>query len=356
MVPCLLLALGALTLPFALAQRGPRVVFAACSGAASQRFSFDGAGVLASALWQGAEKSPMCLDIANFNQDDNASIFTWPCGQDGAGDNERWAIGAASIASQQASRKCLRGGLTSYSGPIRAGAYLTTAGCDAADAQQALVFDAVAGTITAGGLCVDAGVARGSMLAPCDQYPFSTYAFCDPALPTSARVADAVARMTLQEKIDTMTGAFGSPFVSCEGGGGGGVPSLGIDGMPRHSECLHGVSSGCSVWNGTRLCPTLFPNGQLLGAAFNRTLWKRVGAVIGTEMRAQQNMQGGPSGFSCWSPDLNLARDARWGRAQEVCVLAAAAAARALRGPWLITPPFPTLRPSQPRRGPLPAL
>lgn len=304
-------------IPLALAQRGPRVVFAACSGGASQRFSFGGSGVLSSALWQGSTKDPMCLDISGFNLNDNATIYTWPCGQDGAGANERWSVGASSIASQQSTRKCLRGGVTSYRGPIRAGAYLTTASCDASDAQQALVFDAAAGTISAGGLCVDAGVAQGAMLAPCDQFPFSSYAFCDTALPTAARVADAVSRMTLREKIVTMTRAFGSPFVGCDGGGGG-VPSLGISGMPNHAECLHGVAAGCAEVNGTTLCPTLFPNGQLLGAAFNRTLWRRVGAVIGTEMRAQQNLGGSPSGFSCWSPNLNLARDARWGRAQEV--------------------------------------
>ncbi len=294
-------------LPLALAQRGPRVVFSACSGASSQRFTFDGAGALASALWQGSGGGAMCLDISNFDLNDNATIYTWPCGQDGAGANERWTISATSIASQQSTRKCLRGGLTSSSGPIVAGTPLTTATCDASDAQQALVFDKASGAITAGGLCVDAGVARGRMLAPCDQPPFSSYPFCDTALPTAARVADAVSRMTLQEKIVTMTGAFGSPFVGCDGGGGG-VPSLGVDSMPNHSECLHGVASGCTAWNGTVLCPTLFPNGQLLGAAFNRTLWKRVGAVIGTEVRAQQNMGGSPSGFSCWAPNLNLAR------------------------------------------------
>jgi len=307
-----------LLLPFLVsAQRGPRVIFSACSGAASQRFSFDGAGVLSFALWQGAGKDVMCLDISGFNLGDNSTIYTWPCGQDGAGDNERWVVSPTSISSKQSTHKCLRGGFTSSKGPIRAGTYLTTATCDASDPQQALVFDKASGTITAGGMCVDAGVAQGSMLAPCDQPPFSSYPFCDTALPTSARVADAVSRMTFQEKIDTMTGAFDSPFVDCRGGGGG-VPSLGIDGMPNHSECLHGVASGCTDFNGTKLCPTLFPNGQALGAAFNRTLWKNVGRVIGTELRAQQNMGGGPSGFSCWSPDLNLARDPRWGRAQEV--------------------------------------
>jgi hypothetical protein len=62
----------------------------------------------------------------------------------------------------------------------------------------------------------------------------------------------------------------------------------------------------------------MFPNGQMLGASFNRSLFTAVGRVIGEELRAIRNLNGAPSGFSCWSPDINLARDPRWGRAQEV--------------------------------------
>ena len=51
----------------------------------------------------------------------------------------------------------------------------------------------------------------------CTSAPFTSYAFCDAALDTAARVADAVSRMTLQEKIDSMTRPFRSPFVDCHG-------------------------------------------------------------------------------------------------------------------------------------------
>jgi beta-glucosidase-like glycosyl hydrolase len=46
--------------------------------------------------------------------------------------------------------------------------------------------------------------------------------------------------------------------------------------------------------NGTELCPTLFPNGQLLGASFNRTLFRNVGRVIGEELRALRNLGNKP--------------------------------------------------------------
>ena len=150
----------------------------------------------------------------------------------------------------------------------------------------------------------------------CDKPPFNSLPFCNTSLPTTARVADALSRLTLQEKIDIMSRPFGSPFVPCHGTGG--TPSLGAGGLPRYSECLHGVSTGCTKIGNDTVCPTLFPNGQLLGAAFNRSLWNAVGSVIGDEMRAIQNLAGSPSGYSCWSPNLNAARDPRWGRAQEV--------------------------------------
>lgn len=163
---------------------------------------------------------------------------------------------------------------------------------------------------------VAAAAAAGTPLG-CTTAPFTSYPFCDATLDTAARVADAVSRMTLQEKIDSMTRPFGSPFVDCHGTSR--IASLGVDGLPNYSECLHGVAAGCiDIGGGEKRCPTLFPNAPMLGASFNRTLFRAVGSTIGDEMRALNNIQGAPSGFSCWSPNLNLARDSRWGRAQEV--------------------------------------
>lgn len=140
----------------------------------------------------------------------------------------------------------------------------------------------------------------------CTRAPFTSLPFCDASLPTSARVSDAVSRMPLSEKLSAMYRPFGSPFVTC--GGGGGAPSLGISALPATSECVHGVAWGCTA---AGLCPTLFPNGGALGAAFNRSLWRAVGSTIGDEQRALANLNGQPSGYSCWSPQLNLARDVR---------------------------------------------
>ena len=74
---------------------------------------------------------------------------------------------------------------------------------------------------------------------------------------------------------------------------------------------------------------TVFPNGVGLGATFDTDLIKQVGFVIGNEARGLHNgfLFSDPSGRSMgcngcgvtmYAPNLNLVRDPRWGRAQEV--------------------------------------
>ncbi len=54
----------------------------------------------------------------------------------------------------------------------------------------------------------------------------------------------------------------------------------------------------------------------MLASTFNRTLWQLVGAAISTEARALHNQK--LAGLAFWAPDINLFRDPRWGRGQEV--------------------------------------
>lgn len=60
-----------------------------------------------------------------------------------------------------------------------------------------------------------------------------------------------------------------------------------------------------------------------MGNAFNRTLYQLVGAAIGWEGRSISNLRGRHDGdvgdgLTYWSPTINLQRDPRWGRNQEV--------------------------------------
>ncbi|KAJ0083072.1 hypothetical protein Patl1_10162 [Pistacia atlantica] len=94
----------------------------------------------------------------------------------------------------------------------------------------------------------------------------SDFAFCDSSLPYSVRVKDLVDQMTLSEKVNQL------------GNLAYGVPRLGLPKYEWWSEALHGVSN--------------------VGPA-----------------RAMFNL--GRAGLTYWSPNINVVRDPRWGRAIE---------------------------------------
>lgn len=135
------------------------------------------------------------------------------------------------------------------------------------------------------------------------------YPFCNHSLPLSERIDDLISRLTLEEKPMLLTARY-SPK--------GSIDLLGIPEYNYGSSCMHGVESRCA---GDR-CPTSFPNPNLLGATFNRTLWKAIGNSLGLELRSlwlQNTGQNNPEalphlGLDCWSPNINLQRDPRWGR------------------------------------------
>ena len=55
-----------------------------------------------------------------------------------------------------------------------------------------------------------------------------------------------------------------------------------------------------------------------MASSFNISLWHRVGSAISTEVRAFSNINGSHYFTSKWAPNINVLRDPRWGRAQEV--------------------------------------
>eukprot|EP01084_Bolivina_argentea_P263562 446130_1 len=139
-----------------------------------------------------------------------------------------------------------------------------------------------------------------SILPNCTKPPNNMYPYCNQNIPTEQRVNDLVSRMSLTEKILNLQNR------------NSGVARLGV---PHNifREALHGVNCGC-IGN---KCPTSFPHALLLGATFNRTLWAQIGAAISTEARAFANIQG-LTGLFFNAPNINLLRDPRWGRGQEV--------------------------------------
>eukprot|EP00038_Savillea_parva_P023364 m.40557 g.40557 ORF g.40557 m.40557 type:complete len:1020 (+) comp5998_c0_seq1:874-3933(+) len=169
------------------------------------------------------------------------------------------------------------------------------------------------------GMCLDAGT---PFAVNCWTPSSPTYSFpmCDTTLSARERAEDLVQRMTLHEKGQNLGGVGGW-------GGSAAVPRLGVPAAAalQSSEALHGlVQASCGAttyWpelhGNNSGCATSFPHALALGATFNRSLWGLVGDRISTEARAAFNT-GHLAALWLWAPDINLFRDPRWGRGQEV--------------------------------------
>jgi hypothetical protein len=107
----------------------------------------------------------------------------------------------------------------------------------------------------------------GATPVDCTMSPWNGYGYCDTTLPTPARVADLVSRMTPTEKAASLDSS--NPA----------IPRLAAPSL-HSGEGLHGVASGCApadpASNSTG-CPTSFPCPAGLGAAWDKQLWQDVG-------------------------------------------------------------------------------
>lgn len=146
----------------------------------------------------------------------------------------------------------------------------------------------------------------------CETRPQSTYPFCNPALSPQERATDLVSRLTTEELI-LQTSSLAPA-----------IPRLGIKDYNWRSNCLHGWSKSGGTWY-RGLSWTVFPMPVGLGASFDTSLVRKVAEVTADEGRALHNVMlayfNGSSteaaGLNCFSPNVNLLRDPRWGRAQE---------------------------------------
>ena len=146
----------------------------------------------------------------------------------------------------------------------------------------------------------------------CESEPQAGYPFCDPKLSPQDRATDLISRLTLEELIKQTSSI--APAIS----------RLGINAYNWRSNCLHGWSlSGGPNWLGYTW--TVFPAPINLGATFDTDLTLQAGHVTSTEGRALHNevmahyngASQEASGLNCFSPNVNLLRDPRWGRAEE---------------------------------------
>jgi beta-glucosidase len=127
--------------------------------------------------------------------------------------------------------------------------------------------------------------------------------FQDPSRSVDERVADLLARMTLDEKVaQLMTDAPA-------------IPRLGVPAYDWWNEALHGVARAGIA--------TVFPQAIGLGATFDEALMLKVATATSDEARAKHHealrrgQHGRYQGLTFFSPNVNIFRDPRWGRGQE---------------------------------------
>jgi beta-glucosidase len=126
--------------------------------------------------------------------------------------------------------------------------------------------------------------------------------FRDPSLPLDQRVDDLVSRLTLDEKI-AMLGQV-QPAIQ----------RLGIKAFTNFTEGLHGLG-----WVlGGSVTATTFPQSVGLGETWDPEILRQVGAVEGYEARVYfKKYDGARVGLAIRTPNVDLARDPRWGRTEE---------------------------------------
>ena len=146
----------------------------------------------------------------------------------------------------------------------------------------------------------------------CQSQPQANFPYCNPQLGAAERATDLVSRLSVEELIDQTSTI--APAIS----------KLGINAYNWRSNCLHGWDKGGGPdWFGYTW--TVFPAPIGLGATFDKDLVRKVGEVTSTEGRALHNVimaryngaSQEASGLNCFSPNVNLLRDPRWGRALE---------------------------------------
>ena len=131
----------------------------------------------------------------------------------------------------------------------------------------------------------------------------------DASLSEDARLAYLSSHTSLEEKASQLTNAAPE------------LRSLGIPAFQWLNDDEHGVGR-------TKAKATIFPSGCGLGATWSHETLGQVGVALGDEARGlhagflasdpSRSMKCNGCGPTLYAPNINLVRDPRWGRAQEV--------------------------------------
>jgi beta-glucosidase len=131
------------------------------------------------------------------------------------------------------------------------------------------------------------------------------YPFQNPSLVMDARVADLVARLTLEEKVAQMLNSAPA------------IDRLKIPAYDWWNEVLHGVAR-------TQYRVTVYPQAIAMSATWDTSSLFHMADFSAMEGRAIYNDATSKgkngvryTGLTYWTPNINIFRDPRWGRGQE---------------------------------------
>ncbi|WP_456819615.1 beta-glucosidase [Cellulomonas sp. URHB0016] len=148
-------------------------------------------------------------------------------------------------------------------------------------------------------------------------------AYQDTSLPFNVRAADLVSRMTWEEKLDQLRAMqphatwFAKPQV---------ISRLGVRSYGYWGEANHGIYFPTLPGNNDY---TQYPQSTSIASTWDTALTQKIAGGIADEARVTYNTSCPPGsdapvlpggacyGLTYWSPNQNLNRDPRWGRADE---------------------------------------
>jgi hypothetical protein len=104
----------------------------------------------------------------------------------------------------------------------------------------------------------------------CSTPASAAFAFCNASLGVEARLDDLLARIAVTEYGGQLTARACAP-----------IPRLGMSTFMFGTNAIHGITdyAGCRPTTGR--CPSTWPNGVGMGATWNRSAWRAMGAVTG---------------------------------------------------------------------------
>jgi beta-glucosidase len=148
-------------------------------------------------------------------------------------------------------------------------------------------------------------------------------AYQDTSLPFSVRAADLVSRMTLEEKYDQFRAMQPHATFAAKPKA---IDRLGVKSYGYWGEANHGIYFPVIAGNTNY---TQYPQSTAIASTWNTEITQEIAGGIADEARVTYNTScppgmanPNPTGGACygltyWSPNQNLNRDPRWGRADE---------------------------------------